>query len=214
MQRNLLIIRWGIVGISCVLFVFMFVIILNSVGHHGKTKLTVQVAPEDSTITINGTVKKARILYLNPGTYKIAATKDGFTSDNATIALQKGHPQITQLLPIPSSSQAQTWLRNHPDIQAEREKIAGDRENSSQALLNTIYPLINKLPQTFSSYSISYDPSIKYPEDPNHIAILIQAPTPDTRQQALQWIRSLGYNPADYEIVFSDIFNPFNPSGD
>jgi|GEM_PF-4582924 len=68
------------------------------------------------------------------------------------------------------------------------------------------YPLLKKLPiDTLPLYKITGGQSKKYPNDKTKVAIYIISDSPADTQNALDYIRGLGFDPSDYEFVFQKI---------
>ncbi len=198
-----------LISMVVVILALLSVLVKNFAQHRGKGRIDIQVAPTDSLVQINGKRIRGSKQYLSPGTYKVEASKSGFTNDAQTIQLEKNQVRTAYLSPEPNSAEAQAWLTSHPKEQAKREAIGGQKFKIDQDYIHSHYPLLAKLPQEFRYFSLSYGQSTQYPNDPKKIAIIIKAFDASGRQQALQWIRSQGYDPTNYLIEFSGFYNPF-----
>ncbi len=181
---------------------------VSYIKHFGKTRLSIHVIPTDSLISINGQVTDSRKIYVAPGSYSVSAKKSDFSEDKINLKVENKNLDI-YLLPRPLSDDAVKWLKDNPKIQLEREAYGAKRDVAIQSTLQSKYPLLNDLPQAFKYFSIDHGSSIRYPADPESIAIYIHGTLPPDRQAALKWISDQGFNPADYEIIFSDFTNPF-----
>ena len=66
-------------------------------------------------------------------------------------------------------------------------------------------PIISVLPAVDPEFRIDYGQSVLFPNQSGAIALYIKADTPDGRVQAVAWIRNNGFDPSDYEIIFTDL---------
>lgn len=98
---------------------------------------------------------------------------------------------------------------NQPLTQTQKEEAGGQQFDQDQQRIINDYPLMSKLPFALRYASISYGASAKYPNDKNKMAVIIRADTPAGRLQGLSYIRYVGYDPTDYEIIFPGSTNPF-----
>ncbi|OGL37414.1 hypothetical protein A3E49_02920 [Candidatus Saccharibacteria bacterium RIFCSPHIGHO2_12_FULL_49_19] len=173
------------------------------------SKIKINVIPEDSTITLDGSVIKERTLDVQPGEHSIEASKEGFKPHKLDFETAKGATKEIYLLPEPTSEEALEWLRANPDIQLRRESFASQNVTEQQAIFENEYPILTVLPYISADFRVDYGVSKKYPDNPNKIALYITAISPELRKMAVNWIMSQGYNPAEYEIVFVNFDNPF-----
>lgn len=189
--------------------VVLLIPVVQKVSRRGLTKIAIQVAPNDSSIAVNGNITKGRDIYVSPGNYKIEASKSGFTKDLVNLQVSAGDKEKSALLVLgPDSAEAEQWIKQNPKVQKDREAIGSAKVLNGQAALTSKYPMVNVLPQNFHYFSISYNKSSVHPDDPTEIGITIEATTPYYRQLALKWIKDHGYDPSDYEIIFLAASNP------
>lgn len=198
------------VAIAIVLVYFM-ISVANFFINSGKTKVTIEVAPEDSIVYVDGKKFKAGSLYLDRTSHAFVAKRDGFKDDVVTIVVGQ-EPARVGLLPFPNTDEAKKYLRLYPEVQQQRESIDGaNNQGLGTAIVNQT-PLIKLLPSTNinAPYVIDFGPS---KTRTNGTVIYIGDSTSEGRISALKWIRAQGYNPSDLEIVFSDFSNPITQDG-
>lgn len=129
----------------------------NYAGHYGKIKVTVHAIPDDSNITLNGSPVKEGAVFLKPGHYTFKATRKDFGPVQNTIDVhKKDRPQTIYLLPTPDTAAAIEFLRQHPEIQQQRERQGGVNSAATQTSLTKKYPILLKLPAYTSHYRIDY----------------------------------------------------------
>lgn len=173
-----------------------------------KIATTFEVMPTDAKIIIDGKKSRAGMVYLSPGTYKITASKDGFSDVKKTIAITQNNNYVGLILPA-VSDEAKKWAASDA-VWPELERIAGEISRYQSSSLRDKTPLINYLPESniMGPYTISY--SVFGVGDNEQVTIIIKNSTPNGRLKALQWIRDQGVDPADLIIEFEDFHNPTN----
>lgn len=172
----------------------------------GSIAINVVVAPEDSNFTVDGKTTRPGKISLTAGKHKLSASHQYFETVNQTVDTKTfDTSQTIYLSPLPNSDQAKQWLADHPTAQQEREAAGSSKSIQAQNELTTKSPLVRVLPYEGFDFSIDYGASKAHPEDPNKLAIYITRIDDIGKTHALNWITAMGYNPADYEIIFNDI---------
>lgn len=182
--------------------------IVMAIVHSGKIKVTVNVLPQNSKITLNGK-PAGKTLYLSPGNYTFAASADGWKTDTQKVAINKSAHDV-YLLPIPESQQARDLVKNNSKFQAEREELGGDRFNLQNQQALQKHPILKYLPYTQSTppFSIDYGLTDGVNGD---LKLVISNSSPNGREAAIDWIRQHGEDPTNMNIVFQDFSNPLGP---
>lgn len=165
-------------------------------------KLTIQVAPKSSVITLNGKKVKASIISVKPGEYKVSASHSGFAEKTQTIKLSKDASQYVGLVLISNATSTANWYSSHPEDQTLVEVITGKTvSNDSEAQQKTI-PLIKELPFIDQLFRVDYGVSKLKPTDPSAVAIYIKYYSDAGKQEALDWLKFKGYEPSALEIIY------------
>lgn len=186
-----------------IIFVIVAVIYLPRVG---KVRLEVVVVPEKSTITLNDQPIQAGVHYLDPGIYVLKASYTGYIDDTRTVNLQQ-EPTYIALLPEANSADAKKFLANNPDIQSQREALAGYNANTQGAELRSSNPVIEKLPyiDPQSLYAIDYGVT---DTSPRQLFLVISNSSPEGRQNAITWLKGQNVNINTTDIRYGDYKNP------
>lgn len=181
--------------------------IVLKISRVGEVKLLVRVVPGDTILSVNEAPVKAGVMYLSPGKYTFKASKQGWKDDVQKVTLKSDGPHDIGLTPIPNSVEASKFLTANPDIQLEREKIGGENFNKNAQAFSEENPITQLLPYIKSSgpFRIDYGPS---KTRKGGVIIIISDSTANGRVNALKWIRQQGFDPTDYEIVYSDFVSP------
>ncbi len=191
----------GLLTVLVLAVIAYFVFI--GIEHSRLAKVIISVAPEDSVVRLDGQITHHRTLYIKPGNHTFSASRTDFKDDSSTVNTKKGKTTNIYLLPQPVTAAALQFLKNNPKVQTEREGIASQKVAVTQALLLSKYPIIKYLPLVTRYYTINYGVSVKYPNDPDSIAIYVTS-DPANRDLALGWIKYKGFDPNKLEIIYNN----------
>lgn len=172
-------------------------------SHSGKTKVTITVVADKPRLIINGKQSKPGEIYLRPGGYSITAEASGFQSAQKNIVVGK-EPLAANFLLTPKDQHAQQWSIQHNKEYLEAEKSAGSQTQAEGEAFIATNPIVRYLPLKTSYYAINYRMS-----DKGQAILQISAATPLGRQVAIEKIHTIGFDPTDYQVEFTDVKNPF-----
>lgn len=199
--KKILYIAGGVV--AAVLIIFVFVLGLQS---RDKTAaIDVQSAvPDDINVTIDGAkVASNGKVDIKPGNHSLNAQRSGFESQTQTVTVNQGETKTVRLLLTPNGQDGYDWARNHPNQFLEYESKASQTFVQTSQDLTQKYPLIAHLPEIHPNWRVDYGKSVAHPNDPNALAIIITYGGSDIdKQNAINWIKSQGFNPSDYETIY------------
>lgn len=186
--------------------IFAVYSVMLSVSRAGEVKVSVSVIPEEAIISINEKPYSKGDVYLKPGEYTFSASAEGWKTDTQTLEINQGGA-VVNLLPDPESENAKQWLKDNPEIQAERESMGAQRAKQKGVALEAKNPLVALLPVSdlYGPFNIDYGPS---ETEKGSIFLIVSYSTPAGRLNALKWIRQQGQDPTDLEIRFIDFNNP------
>ena len=199
----------GLVALGLVVIVF----ILGLQSRDKTASIEIQSAvPNDAKVTIDGGgVGSNSKNGVTPGKHTVVAKRDGFEDKTQEVEVKQGETKIIRLLMTPNSQVGYEWMRAHPDLAVEYEAMVGQQFGVQSQKTVDANPLIQNLPEIHPTWRVDYGKSVAYPNDPNKVAIIITyGGTEIDKQNALDWIKSLGYNPASLEIIFK---TPPQPGG-
>jgi len=150
-QKRLLLIAGGVLA-GIVLLISIF-----SVASGRNITLTIVTAPDDASLTLDGKHIKAGKVSMHRGKHTLVAARQFFdkttkTFDTANI----GADRTIYIMPAPNSPSALDFLKNHPQIQMQRESVGSADAAQSQAIISDKYPIIDKLPYATLDFRIDY----------------------------------------------------------
>jgi len=198
-KRTRLLIILAIVISICLIFYAVY---------QATRKYTAEIItiPNFTQVTIDGKPAKAGRIYLNPGVHEIEGSANGFETIRKTVTIQEGAPikKIT-VFPNPNSDIALQWVDANPELMKKRESLAGDEAREEGDRFRNNNKITDQLPYRSLIFNIDYGISKTNPDD---IIIYIKAPSALDRQYAISQIKSWGYDPSLYSIVFTEFSNP------
>lgn len=191
----------GVAALGLVIWVFVL-------GLQSKDRTAIieiqSAVPTDAKVTIdgNGVGSKSKN-DVTPGKHTMVAKRDGFEDKTQEIEVKQSETKIIRLLMTPNSEVGYDWLRSHPDLAVEYESIVGQEYNKAAQKATAANPLISYLPEVHPTWRVDYGKSVAHPNDPKALAVIITTGGSDlAKQQALDWIKSQGFNPDAYEIIY------------
>ena len=174
------------------------------------------VAPVSANISLNGeSFKNLETHKIKPGDYELTISKPNyFESWTKSFTIESGETKeiYVKLNPLPDTN----WYKDHPSDANSIDAITDYKLYQRSDYLVEHYPLITKLPirveyfknnSTYIYYVISYSV-----EDDNRVTILIQDYTGNNYDQAIERIKSEGFDPNNYTIDYQDKTSEIAPS--
>jgi hypothetical protein len=182
--------------------ILIALIAMKLLANKNSAKLHIQVTPSVATVTINGQKRKAGVIAVSPGTYKVTASMKGFASQTQTYKVDKGGEQYYGFALISNDPSTADWYSNHPADQTALAAITGQRyqQQGSQSIQQV--PLIKNLPYIGVGFEFRVDYGEPLPGT-NVPGIYITAKNDQGYQDALTWIRDQGYDPNTLHIKYT-----------
>jgi len=182
--------------------------LVSSTMQGNSVPVSVVVVPSDAAVKVGDTTYKNKTsVRLEPGTYTVTVSKDGFESTTQTIVVQKAYTDSIVAGLLPKSESATQWYKTHQSLYQELEGKAGDLIEEKSKVFNDMYPITKYLPIQKAIYTIGYK---QVSNDPTKGIIITINAGEGYREAALQEIRDLGFKPGEYTIEFLEYRNPFN----
>lgn len=180
--------------------------IYTKINQSDKISITIDAVPSDAKITVNGKTVQTGTSHVNPGTYTVKATKDGFAdfSESLTVGQDK---QLVPILLAPVSVEAKQWARDNQPQYRKLEAKAGAAAAEQGEAFQEKNPIVQHLPYTNLLYSIGYR---RDPDDTTGNSIIIEIDAANGyRQTAIYQLYQWGFDPTDFTIRFRNYQDPF-----
>lgn len=189
---------------AAVLCIILALSVITSIRYSKMGQLTTKIVPGDSILRLEGKkIGANRMVRISPGTYTLTVSRSGFASKIRKITVEKGEKQTLELVLDPNSEEGLKWNRDHPRETAEGEGIASKEITGKIDDMVKRNPIVTKLPVVGGAWRIDYSPSQKHPEDPSAVTIIIKSYDETAKAEALDWMKTYNFNPADYDIVYA-----------
>lgn len=197
----------GILAACAVLVGLLLYSVYTSIDRSNKISLEIDFVPNDAAVYINERKVGRGTIYLDPGTYKVTASRDGFSDfvDSSLIVNNDSPKRFYAIKMRADSDEARKWLADNQEAVNRITKLGYKALDERNVYLSERNPITKHLPYKNFLYSIGHHAD---PANPDDIIIDIDAPE-GYRQAALYKIRELGDDPTDLNIVFREYENPF-----
>lgn len=197
-KKILLLIVLVLIAVGALIFYGLY---QSSKNKELTASITIEVVPNGAKSTINGRGVREGTTKLKPGVAEIIISKKGFETIKQTVVLKDGEPRYFGFALVSNSASTADWYDKHPEDAKKAEGISSRNYDESSAKDAQETPFIMELPFVSSDerFRIDYGQS---DTDNNRIIIYISANTQEARDAALLWIKSVGYDPSELNIVY------------
>jgi hypothetical protein len=187
--------RRNVLIIVAILAILMAGILPTILIHHANT--TLNVAPSDAAVMIDGKVFAGNKLYLRPGSHQIVAHLNGFADGRESFNVTGSMTTVTVLL-NPNSDIGYSYLAKHPDqelIGGQNFKIASQNASNSTTLTKL-------LPYLGAGLEFRVDYGTPSQGSNSKVGIYITGATKKAQQDAVSWIQGQGYDITKLDIIY------------
>jgi hypothetical protein len=197
----------AIVGLI-VLVVITVPVIISVFGSESDGIRIVRI-PTDAVVRIDGNVVGDIVTLETNQEYVITGERDGWVAYEETVILHEFSKNILIVLE-PDSEDAHRWRELNKDLYRGLEAASGEESVADGMAMRLRYPIIDFLTYNHENkYVITYGHG--YPnENIDGFFLLIRAPV-GLRNTAVKRIYDMGFDPADYLIVFKDFLGDERP---
>jgi len=187
--------------IGLIVIVIVIVSFVLTFNNQKSAKITLLVVPNTADITINGNNYNDGQVNLKPGKYVLKASLSGFSTQQENFTVTKNQKLLVGFVLSSNSPSTTNYYSDHPNQEALSEALADNLNNQYSNETINKEPIVKFLPHDGPNftYSINYSNNTKNPTEP---IIQITANNPLSTDAALNWIKLMGYNPADLNLQF------------
>jgi len=181
-----------------ILGLFSYLIYNNSIY---SSKIDFLIAPSVSTVKLDGKkINPTKTYNIKPGKHMVTVSYDGFTGETIDMQFNKGEKKTALTALVSNSSATKNWYLNHPDDQKIAEGVSSRQFTQASQQQVAQNPIIKLLPWTGPNFEYRIDygnlPDVK------GVVLTITAPDEKSKTDALNWIKSQGYDPASFTIKY------------
>ena len=154
--------------------------------------LNIDVTPLSAIVKLNGKQVEPGNHSVEPGSYKVTVSLDGFVSQTETITASAKKTTYVGVALQPNSSSTFDWYANHTEDGQALERITGKQSSDMADKALELAPIIKELPFVApgEEFRIDYGAVDKN----GRPKIVITAATQVGYDDALQWMTARGYD--------------------
>ena len=148
----------ALILVLALIFAFIVIYSISTLIYRaGKTKVTIRIAPNATSITLNNTsVSNNSTIWLTPGNYHFVAKSNEHLKTHERDIEVKNEPVEIYAILGALDEEGQKFVEQHRQEYVTVEGLIGDLENREGEKLRKANPIIKHLPINNSLYSISY----------------------------------------------------------
>ena len=180
--------------------------------------LTIQTSPLEVNIAIDGddtysktNFKSGDTIRLNSGAVQIKASREGFKTKTLTYDVVADKTNKVFISLTPESDEAKQLLDSREE-QYNRQYTATNAADNAAKIATEENEILQILPHYGRYFTISQGVSKQNPNKVGAMALYIDIYDPSGKSDALEFLRDSGYNPDDYEIIYTE--HEYVPRGD
>ena len=195
------------IGLGFLIFVTIILVIAALNVHH-TSDLEILIAPTSATVTIDGKKYENGTFYLDAGEHTIHIKKEGFVSQDITFDTATTSKIYTYLK---QTDGGYSWYLDHPEDALILTQIGDYLSDEEAKTFSSKHQIMNNLPIVYADYDKDYNYT-EYRIDggsfigcESNFCLKITDTTGGNLESAKQQIRSAGFNPDDYQILYEYI---------
>lgn len=185
-----------------ILALFFVLLILNIMGGRTKTaQLEIEVAPSDAVIVLNDKRVRVGKRRVEPGTYTVTVSRDGFDIQTKNIKLQKGSDEYVGFALVSNNPSTANWYNEHPRDQKIAERVSSI-DFDEHATENTD-PIVGDLP--FLGPGLEYRIDYGSTDDQQKVHLTVSFVSPEAKADAVAWFANNNYDINKYVVTYTDL---------
>lgn len=163
-------------------------------------RVVTAATPTDLTLMLDGKpIAATGQIFVTPGKHELFATRRAFVDKKIEFEIAKGETKEITVFLLPDGSAGEEWVKQNPDQASVLDGIiSNDYEQQTEEAFDS-YPILSDLPIIDRTFRINHGQS----QTGKAFALYIQAGDQTGRDDALATLRYYGYDPADYEIIYT-----------
>lgn len=162
------------------------------------------VSPMDASLRIGDAKLQPNsrgMVELAPGNYTVVIEREYFESQSQDITVRQD--EIHEVLVVLETAYEEGLkVLDRAGESENRESIVYRISQKRAREVENNNPIMTLLPHSSTYFRIDYGVSKKFPGDPTKIALYVSTDSVESRQEALSWIRSRGFDPDQLEIIY------------
>jgi len=176
-------------------------------NHNSKLAyINILVAPSGSSLKLDGKGVKGGLHSVKAGSHNISASKNGFASQTKTVNLQLKQTKFVGIILQSNSAQTKNWYSAHPADNSLVQSINNQVYDQASKDGLAANPLLAKLPYIGAGIHFRIDYGVPAASSKTGLpAVYIRYDSDEAKQDALNWIKSQGSDPASMDIIYISV---------
>jgi hypothetical protein len=193
-QRIIIMVLAGIFGIMVIIGVGY------AIYQSQKGKITYNTTPKDAIVKLDGQeVPGSGTKLVEPGKHQFVITRSAFVEKKIDFEIKAGESKGFDLFIIPNDNAGLEWVKQNPEEASELDgKVSNEYIETAERITNS-HQILKDLPIAEATFRINHGRS----EKGNDFALYIQAADQAGRDDALATLDYLGYDPKNFEIIYT-----------
>jgi len=193
-QRIVLMVLAGIFGLLVLIGVGL------TIYQSQKGKVVTTITPHDATVKLDGReIPGNGTQFVEPGRHEFVITRTAFVEKKIPFEIKAGETQNFDLFIVPDENAGLEWVKQNPNEAMELDGRMSQEYIEEGERLFASHQILSELPIVDRLFRISHGTS-KTGKD---FALYIQASDQEGRTAALETLKYMGYDPVNYEIIYT-----------
>lgn len=160
----------------------------------------IETVPSDAIAYINDKKVKNGKNYSDIDKISLTFKREGFADYKREVKLYNNEENYIGVIMEPSSDDYSNWYQNQDQYNLS-SKISSKSADEYTKYKHIEYPILSILPyqEVSGPFRIDYGFTSE-----GALFLEVSNSSPKGRQRAIDWIKSQGYNPAEYDIIYKD----------
>ena len=193
-QRILIMLAAGLFGLLIIIGVGLT--IYNS--QKGRVNIAA-LTPADATVKLDGREVKKGTHYVEPGKHQFVISRAAFYEKKVDFEIKAGETQNFDLYIIPDENAGVDWALQNPD---EASVIDGYSSREYERESNRVFEsnqILSEIPILGTGFRIDHG----FSKTGRDFALYIQSTDEAGKQAALDTLSVMGYDPKNFEIIYT-----------
>ncbi|HVI68832.1 MAG TPA: hypothetical protein VM581_00050 [Magnetospirillaceae bacterium] len=194
-QRFLIICATVLFGLMVIVAIF-FAYQQSQMG-----RVVITSTPTDLTLTLDGKpIAPTGQVFVSPGKHELVASRSAFTAKTIEFDIAKGEKKEIPVFLLPEGAAGLEWVKQNPDQASALDGLISNEYEEKTQKVFADNKILQKLPIVDRTFRIDHGIS----KTGKQFALYIQATDQAGRDDALATLRFYGYDPAAYEIIYTN----------
>ena len=165
-----------------------------------RGKVVTTITPHDATVKLDGReVKGNATHFIEPGKHQFVISRTAFVEKKVDFEIKAGETKNIDLFIIPDEAAGLEWVKQNPEEASALDgRVSQEYTQESERVFSS-NQILSQLPITDTGFRIDHG----FSKTGRDFALYIQSADEAGRVAALETLKYMGYDPANYEIIYT-----------